>query len=87
MALNPTVIKNDLKAKMQAARGAPFDSAQLDLICQVFADWLYDQLTDNADVEIQSGDLTVAPGTFANAGGPVAGTGQVNPTTLVMRIK
>jgi hypothetical protein len=87
MALNTTVIKNDLKAKMQAARGAASDSAQLDLICQVFADWLYDQLTLNADVQIQAGDLTVAPGSFANGGGPVGGVGEVNPATLITRIK
>lgn len=90
MALSKTVLSSKIKSKIISIYGggqAPDDDATLTKFCNAIAEAVVEHINEAADVEIQSGDLTVAPGSFSNAGGPVTGTGQVNPTTLVTRIK
>jgi hypothetical protein len=68
MALSVSSIKQRLKDAYDAAYGAPADPAEQDKSLTAQANALFLILTT---------DASVSPGTFANGGGAVTGSGEI----------
>lgn len=83
-----TAIKNAFMALNPNGAGMTDpEKAAMEAYAQAIAGCVVDEIKDHADIQLAANDIPVLPGSFANAGGAVSGTGGNSSITLSTKIK
>ena len=80
-------LANEMKAEIQNQFGTPADSDQLLKFCTAVSTAVINHLKNNADIDLQAGDIPIPAQGLLYSGTPITGSATNTAKTLSTRIK